>query len=59
MGTEDELAATAKAVEELDRRVLTYRADVRRPEEVAAGVAAGLSAFGRLDVVAINAGVIS
>ena len=29
LGTEEELAETAKAVEELDRRVLTVQADVR------------------------------
>lgn len=57
LGTEAELIKTAKLVEQLDRRVLTVRADVRDPAAMRDAVKRGLDEFGRLDVVVAQAGV--
>ena len=59
MATPDDLAATAKLVEDLDRRIVTRQADVRDSDALAAAVADGMSEFGRLDVVIANAGIAS
>jgi len=59
MGTEQELDETADAVRALGAAALVYRADVRAPAELAAAVAAGVTRFGHIDIVAANAGVIS
>jgi SDR family mycofactocin-dependent oxidoreductase len=58
MATEADLAETARLVEELDRRVVTQVADVRDRLPLAAAVEAGVAAFGRLDAVVANAGII-
>jgi SDR family mycofactocin-dependent oxidoreductase len=55
--TEEDLAETARLIEELDRRVLTTKADVRDPDALRAAVDAGVAELGRLDVVCANAGV--
>jgi SDR family mycofactocin-dependent oxidoreductase len=57
MGTAEELAETAAAVEALDRRVVTAKADVRSQEELQAVVDKGIAELGRLDVVCANAGI--
>ena len=57
--TEADLAETAKQVEDRDRRIVTQRADVRDLAGLQAAVAAGLSEFGRLDIVCANAGIAS
>jgi SDR family mycofactocin-dependent oxidoreductase len=59
MGTSDELAETAKMVENLDRRIVTCVADVRDSEQLKSAVELGLSEFGHLDVVCCNAGIAS
>jgi SDR family mycofactocin-dependent oxidoreductase len=59
MGTAHELAETAAAVRALGRRALACQADVRAPAELSAAVDACLAEFGRLDIVAANAGVIT
>ena len=59
MGTADELAETAKMVENLDRRIVIGQADVRDSGQLQAVVEQGLSEFGRLDVVCANAGIAS
>lgn len=53
----DDLAQTAKDVEELDRRILTFQADVRDFTSLEAAVDAGVAEFGRLDIVLANAGI--
>lgn len=53
----DELAATARLVESLDRRCVTASADVRAPEDLKKAVSEGVSRLGRLDVVVANAGI--
>ncbi|GAA3237300.1 mycofactocin-coupled SDR family oxidoreductase [Pseudonocardia petroleophila] len=52
-----DLEQTVKLVEDLDRRALAVRADVRDLPALQAAVADGLAAFGRLDVVVANAGI--
>jgi SDR family mycofactocin-dependent oxidoreductase len=57
LGTKAELEETAKAVEALDRRVVWDLADVRSQEEIDAVVAAGIAAFGHIDIAIANAAV--
>src|SRR5882757_3599932 len=57
LGTDEDLAETAKAVEELDRRVLTVRADVRSQAQLDDTVRHGLAEFGRIDILLANAGI--
>lgn len=52
------LAQTERLVAETGRRALAVVADVRDAEAMAEAVRCGLEAFGRLDVVCANAGVI-
>ncbi len=59
MATPEDLAQTAKLVEQLDRRVVTAIADVRNYAQVKAAVDKGTAELGRLDIVAANAGVTS
>lgn len=59
MSRPEDLAETAKRIEELDRRVLTREADVRDSGSLEAAVSAGLSEFGQIDVVCANAGIFS
>jgi SDR family mycofactocin-dependent oxidoreductase len=55
--TEDDLAETAKLVEERDRRIVARKADVRDQGAVQAVLNEGLGEFGRVDIVLANAGV--
>lgn len=57
MGTEEELAETAAAVEKLDRRVITSAVDVRDVEALSAAVDAAVTELGRLDIISANAGI--
>lgn len=57
MSTADDLAATVKEVENLNRRIIFRQADVRNFDEVQAVVDEGLSEFGRIDFVSANAGI--
>jgi SDR family mycofactocin-dependent oxidoreductase len=59
MGTGDDLAETAKMVENLDRRIVTSVADVRDSAQLQGAVELGLSEFGHIDVVCANAGIAS
>ncbi|MEN3298925.1 mycofactocin-coupled SDR family oxidoreductase [Pseudonocardia sp.] len=59
MARPEDLAETAKLIEELDRRVLTREADVREQSALDSAVADGLSEFGHIDVVCANAGIFS
>lgn len=56
--TAADLAYTTKAIEALDRRVITTEADVRDFAAVQHAVDAGVAAFGRLDIVLSNAGIV-
>jgi (+)-trans-carveol dehydrogenase len=55
--TPEDLAETVRLVEALDRRIIATQADAREPEAVAALLDAGVAEFGRLDIVAANAGI--
>ena len=55
--TEQDLAETVKAVEALDRRIVSAVADVRDYGALANAVADGVAQLGRLDIVAANAGI--
>jgi SDR family mycofactocin-dependent oxidoreductase len=57
MGSARELAETVRMVESLDRRIVALEADVRDFAAVRRVVDAGVAEFGRLDVVAANAGL--
>jgi SDR family mycofactocin-dependent oxidoreductase len=57
MGTEADLAETARLVEALDRRIVTRVADVRERSQLVAAVEAGVAELGHLDVVVANAGI--
>lgn len=55
--TPADLDETVKLVEQLDRRIVAHRADVRDLDALRAAVADGLDRFGRIDVICANAGV--
>ena len=57
--TSDDLAETAKEVEALGRRVISFEADVRDHDALAAGLDAAVAELGGLDVVVANAGIIN
>jgi SDR family mycofactocin-dependent oxidoreductase len=55
--SEEDLAETVRQVEELDRRIVATKADVRDSAALAAALADGVAQLGRLDIVCANAGV--
>ncbi|MCW2495277.1 mycofactocin-coupled SDR family oxidoreductase [Jatrophihabitans sp.] len=55
--TEADLAETARQVEALDRRIVATKADVRDLAALQGAVDSGVAEFGRLDIVAPNAGI--
>jgi SDR family mycofactocin-dependent oxidoreductase len=57
MSTPADLAETERLVREAGGDIVTRIADVRRQAEVDDALAAGLAAFGRVDVVLANAGI--
>jgi SDR family mycofactocin-dependent oxidoreductase len=59
LGTQAELDETVNAVEKLDRRIVARKADVRDRAGLTSAVAEGVAEFGRLDIVSVNAGIIS
>ena len=59
LATPGDLAQTAHEVEALDRRIVAVEADVRDYEALAAAVSRGVAELGRLDIVSVNAGILS
>jgi SDR family mycofactocin-dependent oxidoreductase len=59
MGTWDDLLETQRLVEELDRRIVILKADVRDLPAMENAVATCLSELGRIDIVCANAGISS
>jgi SDR family mycofactocin-dependent oxidoreductase len=57
MPTELDLAETARQVEQLGRRAVTAKADVRDLSALTAAVDQGVAELGRLDIVSANAGI--
>src|SRR6516162_4927109 len=57
MATEADMAETVKAVEALDRRIVSAVADVRDAAALKAAVDDGGAQLGRLDIVSANAGI--
>jgi SDR family mycofactocin-dependent oxidoreductase len=57
MSAAEDLAQTAKLIEELDQRAITCQADVRSSEQMRAAVEIGLAEFGHIDIVCANAGI--
>jgi SDR family mycofactocin-dependent oxidoreductase len=55
--SEDDLAETEKAVRDLGRRIVTFRADTRDMDALQAAVGQGVAELGHLDVVVANAGI--
>jgi SDR family mycofactocin-dependent oxidoreductase len=55
--SEEDLAETVRLIEDLDRRVVATKADVRDSAALSAALADGVSQLGRLDIVCANAGV--
>ncbi len=59
MSKPEDLAETARLVEDLDRRIVPQRADTRNFSQLNDAVQRGLSEFGHIDIVAANAGIVS
>ncbi|WP_067904719.1 mycofactocin-coupled SDR family oxidoreductase [Nocardia vaccinii] len=59
MPGEEELLDTAKQIEELGRRAVVVRADVRVQSQLDDAVACAVAEFGGLDILIANAGVLS
>jgi SDR family mycofactocin-dependent oxidoreductase len=59
MATPDDLAATVKEVEALDRRIVAAQADVRDYGALKGALDEGVAQLGRLDIVSANAGIFS
>jgi SDR family mycofactocin-dependent oxidoreductase len=55
----EDLQQTVKEVEALDRRIIARQADVRVRDELKAVVDEGVEAFGHLDTVVANAGILA
>jgi SDR family mycofactocin-dependent oxidoreductase len=55
---DDDLRATVKLVEELGRRIIARKADVRDASAVEKVVEEGFAAFGRVDIALSNAGIV-
>lgn len=55
----NDLAETKRLVEDAGGKIITAKADVRVRTELHAAVAAGIEAFGHIDTVVANAGVIT
>jgi SDR family mycofactocin-dependent oxidoreductase len=59
MGSVEQLEETVKLVENLDRRCIALKADVRDAVQVKAVVDAGIAEFGTIDILLANAGIMS
>ncbi|MGW8814260.1 mycofactocin-coupled SDR family oxidoreductase [Gordonia terrae] len=57
LATTDDMTETVRQVEALDRRALTFDADVRDQTQLDDAVAAGITEFGKIDVLIANAGI--
>jgi SDR family mycofactocin-dependent oxidoreductase len=58
LSTPEDLAETVMLVEKLDRRIVSFEADVRERDQLRDAVNAGVAELGRLDTVVANAGIL-
>jgi SDR family mycofactocin-dependent oxidoreductase len=58
LSTPEDLAETVTLVEKLDRRIVSFQADVRERDQLRDAVKAGVAELGRLDTVVANAGIL-
>lgn len=59
MATPADMAETQRLVEELDRRCLTIKADVRDVDQLIAAADQTVAEFGKIDILLANAGIMS
>jgi SDR family mycofactocin-dependent oxidoreductase len=57
LGSEEEMEETAELIKQTGRRALMRKADVRSSRQLREAVAAGIAAFGHIDIVVANAGI--
>jgi SDR family mycofactocin-dependent oxidoreductase len=58
LGSEEDMADTVAQVEATGQKILAKKADVRERDQLRAAVDEGVGAFGRLDIVCANAGIL-
>ena len=58
LSTPEDLEETKNLVEKTGRRIVARQADVRYRDQLQSALEAGLAEFGRLDIVAANAGIL-
>lgn len=59
MSNPDDMAETVRLIEDLDRRIIARKVDVRDQAGLDALVAEGVAEFGHIDIVCANAGIMS
>ena len=59
MGTQEQLDETVRMVEDLDRRCLAVKADVREAGQMRSVAEDAVSEFGKIDILCANAGIFS
>jgi SDR family mycofactocin-dependent oxidoreductase len=59
LATKEDLAETVRLVEGLGRRAVGVTGDVRRQEDIDGAVRQGIEAFGHIDCLVANAGIVS
>jgi len=57
VSTQEDLAETVKQVEQHDRRIVTFQADVTDEDALTTALADGVGQLGRLDIAVANAGI--
>lgn len=58
LGTPEDMAATVESVEQIGAKIVAETADVRYQDQIDRVVELGLAAFGKIDIVVANAGLI-
>jgi SDR family mycofactocin-dependent oxidoreductase len=58
LGSDEDMADTVSQVEDTGQKIITAKADVRDRPQLDATVSDAIKAFGRLDIVAVNAGIL-
>ncbi|MGY1746534.1 mycofactocin-coupled SDR family oxidoreductase [Blastococcus sp. SYSU D00695] len=59
LSSKEDLDETVRQVEQLDRRAIAVTGDVRRQEDLDDAVRQGIEAFGKIDILIANAGIVS